>query len=100
MAVTAKFRGRHGHPPSEVEHHQTMHQRTRLEDDFPYIVFLEVTRLHGACDYIGGHIRCGRLPGPEILRVLACTFALSEKHQLEQARMIEGVVEEHIQDLQ
>src|ERR1700733_14389812 len=100
MAVTAKLRGRHGHPSSEVEHYQTMHQRARLEDDFPYIIFSQVARVHGACDDIGGHIRCGRLPGPEILRVLACPCALSEKHQLEQPRMIEGVVEEHIEDLQ
>src|ERR1700721_2766462 len=99
MAVTAELRGRHGHASSEVKHHKTMHQRTRLEDDFPHIVFSQVTRLHCACDYIGRYVRCGRAAGSEIVRILARTLAPGEKHQFEEARVIEGVIEEDIEDL-
>src|ERR1700728_4353096 len=100
IALIAELRGRHGHASSEVKHHKTMHQRTRLEDDFPHIVFSQVARLHCACDYIRRHIRCGRPPSSEIVRILARTLAPAEKHQLEQARMIEGMVEESIENLE
>src|ERR1700722_4386023 len=99
MAVTAELRGRHGHAASEVKHHKTMHQRTRLEDDFPNIVFSQVTRFHGARDYIGRYVRCGRTPGSEIVRILARALAPGEKHQPEEAWVVEGVIEEYIENL-
>ena len=100
MTVTAELGGGHGHAASEIEHHKTVHQRTRLKDDLPHIVFSQVARFHCACDYIRRHVRCGGAPGYEVVRILAGALAFAKKHQLEEARVIEGVIEEDIEDLE
>src|SRR5262249_34396502 len=100
MAEGAKLRRRHRYASSQVKHDETLDQCSRFEDDLPNIVLAQVARLHRARDHIGGHVSRRRPPRPEIVRILPRALALREKHQLEQSRVVEGMVEKDIEYLQ
>ena len=77
MAEGAELRRRHRHASSQVKHDEALHQRARLEDDLPHIVFVQVARFHRARNHIGRHIRRRRPPRPEILWIGAFQAGVS-----------------------
>src|ERR1700722_1881365 len=77
MAEGLELRRRHRHPSSQVKHDEALHQRARLEDDLPHIVFIQVARFHRALNHIGRHIRRRRPPRPEILWIGAFQAGVS-----------------------
>src|SRR5438105_3768766 len=97
MTEGAELRWRHGHASSQVKHDETLHQRARLENDLPDIIPADGSCLDAARNHIGRHVRRRRPPHPEVFWVLARPLALAEKHQLEQAWVLQGVVQKDVE---
>jgi hypothetical protein len=99
VAEAAEAGGGQGDASAEVEHDESLHESTHLEDDLPDVVFAEVSGVDALLNELRGEVCGGGLAGLEIFGEASGAGAGFEEHELEEAGVLEGVVEEEVEDL-
>src|SRR5580658_3444931 len=88
-----KAAGSHAHASAQVKHDQAVGQGAHLKDDLPRVIFDEVAALHAFPYDLCHQVRGGGAAGFEVPRVAASALARLEEHELEESRVLKGVVE-------